>query len=97
MRLPEDWLAHVEALGHGLTSDEPLSPRETAEEYLLMALRLAEGMDLSRFERLGGEPLDKPRIDSLVGEGLLVRDGKRITATPEGRLVLERLILELAA
>jgi putative oxygen-independent coproporphyrinogen III oxidase len=97
LRLPEDWLAHVEALGHGLTSDEPLSPRETAEEYLLMALRLAEGMDLSRFERLGGESLNEPRIDSLVGEGLLVRDGKRITATPEGRLVLERLILELAA
>jgi putative oxygen-independent coproporphyrinogen III oxidase len=96
-RLPEDWLAHVEALGHGFASDEPLSPRETAEEYLLMALRLAEGMDLSRFESLGGERLDETRIDSLVGEGLLARDGTRLTATPEGRLVLERLILELAA
>ncbi len=97
LRLPEDWLAQVEAHGHGLATDEPLTLRETAEEYLLMALRLTEGMDLSRFERLGGEPLDETRIDGLVGEGLLARNGTRLTATPEGRLVLERLILELAA
>ncbi|WP_108682232.1 radical SAM family heme chaperone HemW [Methyloceanibacter sp. wino2] len=97
LRLPEDWLGQVEARGHGLVSDEPLSAREAAEEYLLMALRLAEGMDVSRFEDFAGEPLDETRIDALAAEGLLVRNGTRLTATPAGRLVLERLILELAA
>ncbi|ODS01073.1 coproporphyrinogen III oxidase [Methyloceanibacter methanicus] len=97
LRLPEAWLAEVEARGHGLASDEPLSPRESAEEYLLMALRLAEGMGLSRFAALAGTPLDETRIDALAAEGLLSRTGDRLTATPTGRLVLERLILELAA
>ncbi|MDJ0511808.1 MAG: radical SAM family heme chaperone HemW [Methyloceanibacter sp.] len=97
LRLPEDWLAQVEERGHGLTGDEALTARETAEEYLLMALRLAEGMDVSRFEMLGGSPLESERINALIAEGLLVRDGTHLRATPSGRLVLERLILELAA
>lgn len=97
LRLPEAWLEQVEASGHGLASDETLTPSETAEEYLLMALRLAEGMDTARFEALGGTPLDGGLIDSFVTEGLLDRDGTRLTATPSGRVVLERLILELAA
>jgi oxygen-independent coproporphyrinogen-3 oxidase len=96
LRLPEEWLAQVEARGHGLVSDEALTKRETAEEYLLMALRLSEGIDASRFEALGGEPLDETRIGTLVEDGLLLRNGKRLMATPQGRLVLERMIVELA-
>ena len=97
LRLPEAWLEQVEASGHGLASDETLTPSETAEEYLLMALRLAEGMDTARLEALGGTPLDGDLIDSFVAEGLLDRNGTRLTATASGRVVLERLILELAA
>ncbi|MEM8574179.1 MAG: radical SAM family heme chaperone HemW [Pseudomonadota bacterium] len=97
LRLPEDWLAQVETRGHGLTSDEVLTAREAAEEYLLMALRLAEGMDADRFEALAGSPLDPRRIDALMSEYLLERNGPRLRATRSGRLVLERLILELAA
>ncbi len=62
-----------------------------------MALRLAEGMDTARLEALGGTPLDGDLIDSFVAEGLLDRNGTRLTATASGRVVLERLILELAA
>ena len=97
LRLPEDWLARVEERDHGLASDEPLTAREAAEEYLLMALRLAEGMDSSRFEALAGAPLDETRIGALIAEDLLAREGTQLRATPSGRLVLERLILELAA
>ena len=97
LRLPEDWLAHVEVHGHGLVSDEALTKREAAEEYLLMALRLTEGIDVSRFEALAGEPLDETRITTLVEDGLLLRDGARLMATVRGRLVLERMIVELAA
>ena len=97
IRSPEDWLAQVEARDHGLASDEALSTEETAEEYLLMALRLAEGMDLARLEALGGRALDVAQLDALEGDGLLARHGTRLRATQSGRLVLERLILELAA
>jgi putative oxygen-independent coproporphyrinogen III oxidase len=89
---PEAWLAQVEARGHGLETDEALSAAETAEEYLLMGLRLAEGIDLKRLEHR----IDEKRIFALESEGLVTRNGDRLTATPSGRLVLDRLNLDLA-
>jgi putative oxygen-independent coproporphyrinogen III oxidase len=97
LRPPEEWLTQVEARGHGLAGDEALTPQETAEEYLLMALRLAEGLDVARLEALGGRALDPSRLAALERGGLLARNGARLRATQSGRLVLERLILELAA
>jgi putative oxygen-independent coproporphyrinogen III oxidase len=97
LKSPEGWLAQVEAQGHGLATDDPLDPEDVAEEYLLMALRLAEGLDLARLETLSGRALDPSRLDALEGDGLLARSGGRLVATQSGRLVLERLILELAA
>ncbi len=97
IKSPEGWLAQVEARGHGLIGDEALSTEERAEEYLLMALRLTEGLDLARLEALGGQALDEAQLDALEGDGLLARNGDRLVATQAGRLVLERLILELAA
>ena len=97
VKSPEGWLAEVEAHGHGLVTDEPLSAEEAAEEYLLMGLRLAEGIDLDRLAAIGGRALDETRMSALEGDGLVTRNGSRLAATPDGRLVLNRLILELAA
>jgi putative oxygen-independent coproporphyrinogen III oxidase len=97
VKSPEGWLTEVEAHGHGLVSDEPLSAEEAAEEYLLMGLRLAEGIDLDRLAAIGGRALDETRMSALEGDGLVTRNGSRLAATPDGRLVLNRLILELAA
>jgi oxygen-independent coproporphyrinogen-3 oxidase len=97
IKSPEGWLAEVEIRGHGLVSDEVLSAREAAEEYLLMGLRLSEGIDLGRLASLNGQRLNNDRVRALAGDGLLKRDGDRLAATPKGRLVLNRLILELAA
>jgi putative oxygen-independent coproporphyrinogen III oxidase len=97
IKSPEDWRASVEACGHGLTSDDALSADEAAEEYLLMGMRLSEGIDLERFAAIGGRALDEARIASLAEDGLVRRDGSRLSATAKGRLVLDRLIVELAA
>jgi putative oxygen-independent coproporphyrinogen III oxidase len=97
IKSPEDWCASVEARGHGLASDEALRADEAAEEYLLMGMRLSEGIDLARFAMIGGCALDEARIASLAEDGLVQSDGRRLAATPKGRLVLDRLIVELAA
>ncbi len=97
LKSPEGWLAEVEAQGHGLASDETLSAEETADEYLLMGLRLSEGIDLARLAVIDGRALDEERLSALAGEGLIRCNGGRLAATPKGRLVLNRLILELAA
>ena len=42
---PEAWLMRVEQLGHGVITDDELTREERADEYLLMGLRLREGID----------------------------------------------------
>jgi len=97
IKSPEGWLAAVETHGHGFASEERLSAAEAADEYLLMGLRLREGIDLARLAAIGGRALDEARLSALAQDGLIHRSGERLAATAEGRLVLERLILELAA
>jgi oxygen-independent coproporphyrinogen-3 oxidase len=97
IKSPEGWLAEVEASGRGIESEEVLSAEDSAEEYLLMGLRLAEGIDLPRLTEIGGHALDEKPIAALERDGLIRRDGPRLAATREGRLVLNRLILELVA
>ncbi|MFG1301078.1 radical SAM family heme chaperone HemW [Xanthobacter sp. V3C-3] len=94
-RSPEDWLARVEADGHGIVSDEPLSRAEQADEMLLMGLRLKEGVDLARHAALGGQ-MDPARIADLVAQGLVARDGFRIRVTEGGFPVLNAVIAALA-
>ncbi len=67
LRSPEGWLAAVDAQGHGIESDESLSGSECADEYLLMALRLSEGVDLIRHAEIGGRPIAEANIASLAG------------------------------
>jgi putative oxygen-independent coproporphyrinogen III oxidase len=93
---PEGWLAAVAASGHGIEQDEALSPQESADEYLLMGLRLAEGIDVQRLTAIDGRKLDGKRVQQLESQGLLRRNRDRLQATDPGRLVLDRLIAELA-
>lgn len=94
---PESWLEAVEKAGHGLSSCSTLAPSETAEEYLLMALRLSEGLNIDRFVALGGAEIDSGAIATLRRENLVRQEGKQLIATNKGRLVLNAVIAMLAA
>lgn len=97
-RNPEDWLAMVEKYGHGTVGGEILTPRQQADEFLLMGLRLAEGIDPLRHEELCGRPIDPARISRLSAGGLLqVTPGGRLRATARGMILLDSLVAELAA
>ncbi len=97
-RRPEAWLMRVEALGHGIVSDDTLLRSQMADEFLLMGLRLAEGIDPARFERLAGRTLDPHRIKILQDEGAieLTADG-RLRVTLSGFPVLDAVVADLAA
>jgi putative oxygen-independent coproporphyrinogen III oxidase len=97
-RGPEEWLTRVERDGHGIAETETLLAADQADEFLVMGLRLAEGIDPERYAVLKGRPLNGNRIGMLVGDGLLHRlPGGRIAATPRGAPVLNALVAELAA
>ncbi|MEZ5787438.1 MAG: radical SAM family heme chaperone HemW [Xanthobacteraceae bacterium] len=95
---PEAWLARVEAQGHGLVEDETLLRSEQADEFLLMGLRLAEGIDPHRYARVAGRPLDLGRIADLMGHGFVETTlGGRLRVTRAGFPVLDAVVADLAA
>ncbi len=92
---PEDWAAQVEDRGNGIELRDRLSDCDIAEEYLLMAMRLSEGMDLERYDALGGE-MDFSTVEMLESDDLVRVEDTRLAATAKGRLVLNSVIAELA-
>ena len=95
---PETWLMRVETSGHGLVVDEKLTAGETADEYLLMGLRLAEGIDPKRYSALAGRTLNPERISILRDEGAVeTTAGGRLRVTPSGFPVLDAVVADLAA
>ncbi|MCA0318352.1 MAG: radical SAM family heme chaperone HemW [Proteobacteria bacterium] len=96
-RHPETWLDLVERQGSGVIAEEHLVQIENADEFLVMGLRLSEGIDLARYEALSGQPLDAERIDFLEGEGLVQRlPGERLKVTALGFPVLDAVVADLA-
>lgn len=97
-RRPESWLMRVEANGHGVITDDTLNSEERADEFLMMGLRLAEGIDPARYRALSGRALDPARIGMLRDEGAIAigADG-RLRVTQEGFPILDAVVADLAA
>jgi putative oxygen-independent coproporphyrinogen III oxidase len=95
---PESWLMRVEATGDGVITDDELNSEERADEFLLMGLRLAEGIDPARYAALSGRPLDPKRIALLREEGAITVDPDgRLRVTQAGFPVLDAVVADLAA
>jgi oxygen-independent coproporphyrinogen-3 oxidase len=95
---PEAWLMRVEESGAGLTVEEKLTSGEAADEYLLMGLRLAEGIDPARYSAISGRVLNPKRISILHEEGAVetTTDG-RLRVTQSGFPLLDAVVADLAA
>src|SRR5579884_3006726 len=97
-RRPETWLMRVEAFGHGIIVDDALTPGEAADEYLLMGLRLAEGIDPARYAALAGRALDPGRVALLREQGTIAVTGEgRLRVTQSGFPLLDAVVADLAA
>jgi oxygen-independent coproporphyrinogen-3 oxidase len=93
---PETYIAAVAAAGVGHESATPLTRDETADEAVLMGLRVAEGLPRARTEALRGRPLNAAALAEYAGAGLLADDGARVRLTPAGRLFADRIAAALA-
>jgi oxygen-independent coproporphyrinogen-3 oxidase len=63
-----------------------------------MGLRLSEGIDLDRLAAISGLMPEATAVQRLVDLALLERAGEcRLRTAPAGRLVLDKVVLELAA
>ena len=98
-RKPENFLSGLARNGHGIAEEQLLTASQAADEALVMGLRLAEGIDAAALaERFGVAAIvDWPAVYRLTQSGHVTRAGTRIAATAAGRLVLNRVLAEIAA
>ncbi|MFV1439846.1 MULTISPECIES: radical SAM family heme chaperone HemW [unclassified Phaeobacter] len=91
---PGAWLNAAERTT-GETSRTQLTSEESSAEYMMMGMRLVEGLDSDRFQEISGRSLPAERISDLADIGMIEISGNRLRATDSGRAVLNAVLREL--
>lgn len=94
-KTPGAYMKGVRDAGHGIAERERLSHEDHASEYVLMGLRISGGLSLARYAQIAGAGLNPHALDSLIADGLLTQDGDRLSATDEGRVLLNSVTEKL--
>jgi putative oxygen-independent coproporphyrinogen III oxidase len=93
---PAAYIAAIATGGDAVWRSETIGPGERLAEAWMLGLRLREGVDLAAVRALGDRAERYgPRVDALVGEGLVARDGERLRLTRAGRPVQDEVTVYL--
>jgi oxygen-independent coproporphyrinogen-3 oxidase len=95
LKQPSGWLEAVEKRGTGELPRDEITSSARAQEYVLMSMRLAEGLDMARLEAISGYALTSAAIAELSALNLIVSGSGRVKATAQGRMVLNSVIRRL--
>jgi len=93
-RQPDRWL-DKSLKGSGDRHVYPLSGQDQADEFVMMGLRVTEGIDRRRYVAMAGRDLCSDTLDHLEDIGMILQENSRIRATENGRLVLNSVIKAL--
>ena len=97
-RMPFAWAEKVARDGHGLVTDDRLTWEEEGDEYLVMGLRLREGIDPRRYAGLAHRGLAARQIEHLQSIGFLeTLPNGNLRVTDRGWPVLDAVVADLAA
>jgi oxygen-independent coproporphyrinogen-3 oxidase len=88
---PVGWLAQVRRTGNGDLSRTALSNEDQMVEFLLMGMRLREGISLTRFPELGSN-LFINKISKLEDIGVVIRHDTQLSLTQKGRPLLNAVL-----
>ncbi|NOD96559.1 coproporphyrinogen III oxidase [Ruegeria sp. HKCCD6228] len=91
---PQRWLDAANQ-GSGEKNRSALPLEDQANEYLMMGMRITEGLDMDRWQSLSGRSLPSETIDHLTEINMVRRSNGRLIATSDGRAVLNAVIREL--
>ncbi|WP_054006739.1 radical SAM family heme chaperone HemW [Cypionkella psychrotolerans] len=93
---PALWLGMIKSGKMPELPRSALTAEEHSLEYLLMSLRLSEGLDLARYQNISGTALNAQKICELSDIGMIEITGNRLRTTPNGRMVLNAVLRDLA-
>jgi len=91
---PQKWLNAVNQSGNGESERTSLDLSEQTTEFLLMGLRLNEGVDLGRLATSQKDRFEL-RIKELTELGLIEKNAEQLLVTPSGRPVLNGVLRQL--
>jgi oxygen-independent coproporphyrinogen-3 oxidase len=95
--LPGKWLEAVEGGDGTHEQEEDICPSDQMVEYILMGMRKREGIALSSLATYGPRAGDVTARAGVLAEiGLVETREGRLRTTPRGRLLLDRVVAELA-
>lgn len=92
------WCERLQSGERPFDDVEELSREDKARETLVMWLRMTEGVDTEMFKKSTGFRVDElcgDAIDSMAEEGLLQRNGRQLSLTPDALFVCNSVFTEL--
>ncbi len=92
---PERWLKKAINGNLPTKNEKIISNTDHYEEYLIMGLRLSEGISLNKVRTIFGIDFDKDKLNNLMGLGLIEISYNRLKVLPKGRILLNQIIKEL--
>lgn len=94
--MPGKWLAMAE-MGNADEALTPLPSEDQAVEFLLMGLRLSDGIDPRRYAALSGRSFPAEKLDYLSGLDMIEHGPTHLRVTSQGRMVLNAVLEQLLA
>lgn len=90
---PAEFVSSAAQNGHGRKRFEKIGANDQANEYVMMGLRISEGISLAQYAEIAGQDLE---VDlEFIEKNWLIKDGDRLRATDEGRLRLDYISFAL--
>jgi oxygen-independent coproporphyrinogen-3 oxidase len=88
---PNAYIDDVQKTGNGISKREALSKAAWAEEYLLMGLRIGDGICLYEYRNIADKDLNYRVCEQMIDDGLLVKKNGRLYTTDQGRMLLDSI------
>ncbi len=96
---PQKWLDNVVGNQSTIQQKNILDKKDILLEYLIMGLRINEGIQLDRLEKLLKQPasqlLNIENIKNLCAQGYIIHNQNNLAVTSKGRLLLNHIIEQM--
>jgi oxygen-independent coproporphyrinogen-3 oxidase len=92
---PLQWLRSVEVTGTGELTRSQIDPADQMTEFVMMSLRLAEGMSLEALETFPNHDAVLRQISRIEPLGYLKMENNHAIVQPEFRILLNAVLREI--